>query len=199
MRKEEGHDTYVSRVNTSVDVDARTMHKYPRVCIEMPCDNNAEYLQLCIVTGDGSGAEIFASLHSQRRRRSGAPRARCSARRCRRLYKCSFRWRNEQRMRLRCIKHRKGACVRTEFLFNSRGSRRERASEPLHRHCGNALAFLMDRHSTRHFDISSESPNERESLASLTYGGRGQLNNRRTTAGQTFAIIGNFHFSHEQK
>lgn len=33
------------------DVDARTMHKYPQVCIEMPCGNNAEYLQLCIVTG----------------------------------------------------------------------------------------------------------------------------------------------------
>lgn len=49
------------------DVDARTMHKYPQVCIEMPCGNNAEYLQLCIVTGDGLQRRNICKFAQQRR------------------------------------------------------------------------------------------------------------------------------------
>lgn len=44
------------------DVDAGTMHKYPQVCIEMPCGNNAEYLQLCIVTGRWFAASKYLQV-----------------------------------------------------------------------------------------------------------------------------------------
>jgi len=44
------------------DVDARTMHKYPQVCIEIPCGNNAEYLQLCIVTGRWFAASKYLQV-----------------------------------------------------------------------------------------------------------------------------------------
>jgi len=76
------------------DVDARTMYKYPQVCIEMPCGNNAEYLQLCIVTGRWFAASKYLQVCTATSYTgSGVSPSCCGG--C--TYKCGFRRRMRNR------------------------------------------------------------------------------------------------------